>query len=181
MDVTAFSGDNFDAKDWINKALRSSEPGQSKEEVAGSLVMKLQLMIAKLNSALEDQCNAVVQSVPRVIREAGQLELEAALLSDKLATIRAEMETVELETRENMSSLVRMDAVKERLSATSRALQEADNWTSLDNQVEDAFDKDEHEVVTEKLTGMQQSLRLLSHVPDIIRRTDRRSQEQITG
>ena len=166
MDVTAFSGDNFDAKDWINKALKSSEPGQSKEEVAGSLVMKLQLMIAKLNTALEDQCNAVVQSVPRVIREAGQLELEAALLSDKLATIRAEMESVEMETRENMSSLVRMDAVKERLSATSRALQEADNWTSLDNQVEDAFDNNEHCVVTEKLAGMQQSLRLLSHVPD---------------
>ena len=44
MDVTAFSGDNFDAKDWINKALRSSEPGQSKEDLAGSLVMKLKLM-----------------------------------------------------------------------------------------------------------------------------------------
>jgi len=166
MDVAAFSGDNFEPKDWINKALRSSEPGQSKEEVAGSLVMKLQLMIAKLNTALEDQCNAVVQSVPRVTREAGQLQLEAALLSDKLASIRSEMESVEMETRENMSSLVRMDAVKERLSATSRALQEADNWTSLDNQVEDAFDNNSHQLVTEKLVGMQQSLRLLSHVPD---------------
>ena len=166
MDVTAFSGDNFDPKDWINKALRSSESGQSKEDVAGSLVMRLQLMIAKLNTALEDQCNAVVQSIPRVSREAGQLQLEAALLSDKLASIRSEMESVEMETRENMSSLVRMDAVKERLSATSRALQEADNWTSLDNQVEDAFDNNEHELVTEKLVGMQQSLRLLTHVPD---------------
>ena len=67
MDVAAFSGDSFDPKDWINKALRASEPGQAKEEAAGSLVMKLQLMIAKLNSALEDQCNAVVQSVPRSV------------------------------------------------------------------------------------------------------------------
>ena len=30
MDVAAFSGDNFDPKDWINKALRSSDPAQSK-------------------------------------------------------------------------------------------------------------------------------------------------------
>ena len=67
MDVAAFSGESFDPKDWINKALRASEPGQAKEEAAGSLVMKLQLMIAKLNSALEDQCNAVVQSVPRSV------------------------------------------------------------------------------------------------------------------
>ena len=65
MDVAAFSGDSFDPKDWINKALRASDQSQPKEEAAASLVMKLQLMIAKLNSALEDQCNAVVQSIPR--------------------------------------------------------------------------------------------------------------------
>jgi hypothetical protein len=41
------------------------------EAAASSLVMKLQLMIAKLNSALEDQCAAVVQSVPRVIGKRG--------------------------------------------------------------------------------------------------------------
>jgi len=166
MDVAAFSGDNFDPKDWINKALRSSDSSQNKETAASSLVMKLQLMIAKLNSALEDQCAAVVQSVPRVIREAGQLEQEAGLLRDKLVAVRAEMESVECETRENMSTLVRMDTVKERLGATTRALQEADNWTSLDTQVEDAFDNDDLDTVTDRLAGMQASLRLLHHVAD---------------
>ena len=166
MDVAAFSGDNFDPKDWINKALKAGDPAQQKEEAAASLVMKLQLMIAKLNSALEDQCGAVVQSIPRVLRDAAQLESEAGLLSDKLHQIRGEMEAVEAETRENMSSLVRMDSVKERLAATTRALQEADNWTSLDNQVEDAFDSNDHEAVAQKLVGMGQSLRLLHHVQD---------------
>jgi len=166
MDVAAFSGDNFDPKDWINKALRTSDQTQSKEAAASSLVMKLQLMIAKLNSALEDQCSAVVQSVPRVIREAGQLEQEAGLLRDKLVAVRAEMESVECETRENMSTLVRMDTVKERLGATTRALQEADNWTSLDTQVEDAFDNDDLDTVADRLAGMQASLRLLHHVAD---------------
>ena len=102
----------------------------------------------------------------RVIRDAGQLESEAQLLSAKLSAVRAEMEEVEAETKENMSSLVRMDTVKERLTATTRALQEADNWTSLDNQVEDAFDNNDHEAVAEKIVGMQQSLRLLHHVAD---------------
>ncbi len=37
----------------------------SQEAVASSLVMKLQLMISRLNSALEDQCQNLVQSVPR--------------------------------------------------------------------------------------------------------------------
>jgi hypothetical protein len=30
MDVSAFSGEAFDAKDWINRALRNSDPTQSK-------------------------------------------------------------------------------------------------------------------------------------------------------
>ena len=38
MDVAAFSGDNFDPKVWINKALKSNDEGQSKEEAAASLV-----------------------------------------------------------------------------------------------------------------------------------------------
>ena len=30
MDVAAFSGDVFDPKDWINKALRNADPAQTK-------------------------------------------------------------------------------------------------------------------------------------------------------
>jgi len=59
-----------------------------------------------------------------------------------------------------------MDLVKERVAGTRRALQEADNWTSLDSQVEDAFDSDDLDTVAERLAGMQNSLRLLSHVAD---------------
>ena len=136
MDVAAFSGDNFDPKDWINKALRASDPTQQKEEAAASLVMKLQLMIARINTALEEQCSAVVQSVPRIVREAEQLEQEAGLLRDKLVGVKADVAKVEAETAENMGALVRMDLVKESVAGTRRALQEADNWTSLDSQVD---------------------------------------------
>ena len=105
------------------------------EAAAGSLVMKLQLMITRLNTVLEDQCGAVLAGVPRTVREAAQLEQEAGLLRDKLAGVRAEMCGVESEAGEQLGQLVRMDRVRERVAATSRALQEADNWTSLDTQV----------------------------------------------
>ena len=36
MDVSAFSGDAFDAKDWINRALRNSDPTQSKVSSFGT-------------------------------------------------------------------------------------------------------------------------------------------------
>ena len=65
-----------------------------------------------------------------------------------------------------MSILVEMDTVKERLGSTTRALQEADNWTSLDTQVQDAFDNNDFETVTNRLAGMQASLRLIQQVAD---------------
>merc|ERR1719173_386908 len=140
--------------------------------------MKLQLMIARLNSALEEQCSAVVQSVPRIVREAEQLEQEAGLLRDKLIMVKADVAKVEAETAENMGALVRMDLVKERVAGTRRALQEADNWTSLDSQVEDAFDSDDLDTVAERLAGMQSSLRLLSHVADYQERVTHLEQQR---
>ena len=53
----------------------------------------------------------------RVIRDAAQLESEARLLSDKLAQIRAEMETVEAETRQADAEREWQAAVVARLEA----------------------------------------------------------------
>ena len=165
MDVSAFSGGTFDPRDWINLALRVEEP-QGREAAAGGLVMRLQLMIARVNSALEEQCQAVVQAVPRLVREAEQLEQEAALLRDKLVSVKKDVARVEAETAGNMSSLVLMDTVKERVALTRRALQEADNWSSLDGQAEDAFEADALDTVAARLAGMAGSLRLLAHTED---------------
>jgi hypothetical protein len=45
-------------------------------------------------------------------------------------------------------------------------LKEADNWTTFSTEIEDAMDNGELEVIAEKLTGIQSSLKILSHVPD---------------
>lgn len=49
---------------------------------------------------------------------------------------------------------------------TSTALKEADNWTTLSAEIEDALDSGEIELISEKLCGIQASLKILSHVPD---------------
>ncbi len=46
------------------------------------------------------------------------------------------------------------------------ALKEADKWTTLTTEIEDALDNGELPVIAEKLSGIQSSLRILSHVPD---------------
>eukprot|EP00095_Tigriopus_kingsejongensis_P003579 maker-scaffold140_size315649-snap-gene-2.23 protein:Tk03579 transcript:maker-scaffold140_size315649-snap-gene-2.23-mRNA-1 annotation:"conserved oligomeric golgi complex subunit 7" len=49
---------------------------------------------------------------------------------------------------------------------TSSALKEADNWTTLTAEIEDALDNGDISVISEKLTGILASLKILSHVPD---------------
>ena len=43
MDVGAFSGEDFDAKDWVNSCFQQPEAQANKEQFASSLVMKLQV------------------------------------------------------------------------------------------------------------------------------------------
>ena len=86
MDLTKFADENFDPKSWINECFASLDNGdESKsdqrpkgggvssisaaEQLAGSGVMKLQLSIQELSSSLEDSCQQMLQSVPRITRE----------------------------------------------------------------------------------------------------------------
>lgn len=55
----------------------------------------------------------------------------------KLATVEQEVSQVEKDTSQSLSYLVKLDTVKTKLKATSKALQEADNWTTLMADIED--------------------------------------------
>ena len=47
-----------------------------------------------------------------------------------------------------------------------RALKEADNWTTLSTEIEDALDNGDLSLVSSKLSAIQNSLKILSHVQD---------------
>ena len=47
-----------------------------------------------------------------------------------------------------------------------RALKEADNWTTLSTEREDALDNGDLSLVSSKLSAIQNSLKILSHVQD---------------
>lgn len=83
-DVKAFSGEDFEAKEWINKVFKQPEAAQNKEQFAQSLVMKLQLLIAKLNANLEEQSEQILQNLPKVVREIESLQQESTLLKSSM-------------------------------------------------------------------------------------------------
>nr|CAD7574358.1 unnamed protein product [Timema californicum] len=91
QDIAAFSDDNFEAKAWINKTFKSAEAQENKDAFVSSLVMKLQLYVQQVNSALEDTSQQVLQSLPRVMRDTELLHQEALLLREKMQLVKVEI------------------------------------------------------------------------------------------
>jgi hypothetical protein len=52
-------------------------------------------------------------------------------------------------------------------------LKEADNWSTLSTEIEDAMDGGDLALVSEKLSAIQNSLKILSHVQDYDNRVNR--------
>ena len=72
-----------------------------------------------------------------------------------------------------MASLITLDTVKTKMEATSEALQEADNWTTLSTDVEESFRAQDVQKTANILLGMQRSLLILSDVSDHAQRQHR--------
>ncbi|KDR16116.1 conserved oligomeric Golgi complex subunit 7 isoform X3 [Zootermopsis nevadensis] len=166
MDVAAFSDDNFEVKNWINKTFKSAEAQENRDAFVSSLVMKLQLYVQQVNSALEDTSQQVLQSLPRVMRDTEILHQEALLLRDKMHSVKQEIAKVEQDTAQSMKTLERIDRIKTELQAAKEALHEADNWTVLATDLEEVFESGDIQSISAKLVSMQQSLRILANVPD---------------
>lgn len=166
MDVSAFSEDTFDAKEWINKTFKSTEAQENKDAFVSSLVMKLQLYVQQVNSALEETSQSVLSSLPRVLRDSQLLQQEALALKEKMASVKQEIAKVEECTVSSIESLERLDRIKTQLETAKRGLHEADNWSALANDVEEVFESGDIEVIASKLFSMQKSLAMLINVVD---------------
>lgn len=71
----------------------------------------------------------------------------------------------------HISGLV--NQVKTRMIETSSALQEADNWSSLSEDIDAAFQTGDLKAISSKLLGMQRSLMVLSEHDDFADRNHR--------
>ncbi|XP_025115675.1 conserved oligomeric Golgi complex subunit 7-like [Pomacea canaliculata] len=167
MDYSKFMDDNFDAKEWVNSAFRCQrEPGVSLDQHATTMVMKLQMLIQEVNNILEEASQQALQNLPRVVRELDAVKQESTLLQDQMRAVKQDIESVEKNTAQSMQTLLTLDEIKSRMKMTSDALKEADNWTTLSSDMEEVFQSQDIEKITEKLSGMQQSLQILVDTPD---------------
>jgi hypothetical protein len=99
--------------------------------------MKLRLAIYEINSSLENTSTSVLSNLPRLLRDIELLQNEVVHFQRKLVTVEHEVSKVENETTHSLEYIIKLDAVKNKLKATSKALQEADNWTTLMADIEE--------------------------------------------
>jgi len=73
------------------------------------------------------------------LRDIELLQSEVVHFQRKLSTVEQEVSKVEKDTTHSLSYLIKLDAVKTKLKATTKALQEADNWTTLMADIEEVL------------------------------------------
>lgn len=78
-----------------------------------------------------------MQGLPRVLRDIELLQNDVKHFQKKLVTLEQQVSQVEKDTTESLDYIIKLDSVKNRLQATSKALKEADNWTTLMADIEE--------------------------------------------
>uniref|UniRef100_A0A182FQ73 Conserved oligomeric Golgi complex subunit 7 n=1 Tax=Anopheles albimanus TaxID=7167 RepID=A0A182FQ73_ANOAL len=158
MDISAFSGEDFDVSSWLNQSYERSQNASSKEAFVSSLVSKMQLYVQQINLALEQTGGQVLKNIPKVINDANMLQLESGLLKQRMSQVQREISTLHTETGDCMATLERLDSIKGRLQASKQCLQEADGWGKLSGELDDLLEKSDIEAASRKLLYLQKSL-----------------------
>uniref|UniRef100_A0A182IZH4 Conserved oligomeric Golgi complex subunit 7 n=1 Tax=Anopheles atroparvus TaxID=41427 RepID=A0A182IZH4_ANOAO len=172
MDISAFSGDNFDVSSWINQSYDRSQntvvnsgsqsagslSSNNKEAFVSSLVSKMQLYVQQINVALEQTGGQVLKNIPKVISDAHMLQIESGLLKQRMDQVQREISHLHTETGDCMASLERLDSIKRQLQTSKQCLQEADGWGKLAGELDDLLEKSDIDASSSKLLSLQKSL-----------------------
>ncbi|XP_037875680.1 conserved oligomeric Golgi complex subunit 7 isoform X1 [Bombyx mori] len=171
MELKTFAEDDFDPKKWINRVW-SNSGNQEKEIFVTNTVQRLQLYMKQLTNSLDETTTQVVTSIPHVLQDALALQMEGALLHEKVLALEQKVQEVEEETGHSIESLQRIDQLKSRLENAASALREADKWAALATKLEDVLEsgvptqKDKLDELSELVVAMTASLEVLSDAPD---------------
>lgn len=166
MDFSAFSDNSFESTNWINNAFSCIDSNGNKESIATNVVFKLQLLVQEVNNSLEETAQQMIHNLPKVMRETETLQKDSFVLREEMKTIKQKLNQIESESSKSMQTLINIDVVKRRMQETCKALQEADNWTTLSSDVEEVFLSGDINAIAHKLIGMQNSLEILIDVSD---------------
>ncbi|XP_028172438.1 conserved oligomeric Golgi complex subunit 7-like, partial [Ostrinia furnacalis] len=135
-------------------------------------VTRLQLYMKQLTNSLDETTTQIVTSIPRVLQDASSLQLEGALLQQRLLSLEQMVRDVQEQTGHSIESLQRTDQLKSRLENAASTLREADKWAALAAWLEDVLEagvptrSNELQELAGRVAAMTASLEVLSEAPD---------------
>ncbi|CAG2100750.1 unnamed protein product [Medioppia subpectinata] len=173
IDLSAFSDQDFDPIDWINNWFDGVEDKSSTEPLAADLVSNLQLLVQEVNNSLGESAQQMIHNLPKVLREAEGLQTDSLQLKTQLIANKQKLDKMTSDSSKSMQRLITLDVIKTRMTDTCKALEEADNWTTLWTDVEEVFVSGDMSAIASKLVGMQNSLNILIDVSDYEQRVQR--------
>uniref|UniRef100_A0A336LM73 Conserved oligomeric Golgi complex subunit 7 n=1 Tax=Culicoides sonorensis TaxID=179676 RepID=A0A336LM73_CULSO len=172
MDVSDFSNEDFSATDWVNKIFaENSGSGQNKEVLVNSLVSKLMLYVQQVNEKIEETSQDILCSLPSVIKDVQNLQIEASTLKNSISEVEREISIVQDETSTGIERLEYLDNLKNQLQIAKQGLQESDSWGALTTELEDLLERNDIMSACNKLMALQQSLIAQKSLPGQVERT----------
>ncbi|KAJ3068019.1 hypothetical protein HK102_007277, partial [Quaeritorhiza haematococci] len=136
------------------------------DQLASSLVLKLQLLSQDVSQKLDSQSQEAVKSIPRVLADLDLIRKDVQAVRESVE--RCKQSFAESEPREDgaFHILKQLDMVRTRMDGTRVALKEAENWSTLATEMETIFASYEYERAATRLQEAQRSLVLLQNAPD---------------
>eukprot|EP00124_Ichthyophonus_hoferi_P003771 Ihof_evm2s351 gene=Ihof_evmTU2s351 len=172
MATEAFCNDEFDVKEWINKAFSDSQTSNLPLDAqASNVLLKLQMALNEASTGLEEAGRQAMANIPRVLRDIDTVRHDATTLREQLDTVREDIGKVERETGSSMASLSAVDKVKERISLAATAIKHAHDWEALEGDLDGQWLESDTAQVADKLGCLRQALKALGGLPDYAART----------
>ncbi|XP_037024484.1 conserved oligomeric Golgi complex subunit 7 [Bradysia coprophila] len=166
MDIEAFSDDNFDAIEWINKTYANgADKHVNKEIFVSNLVSKMQLYVQQLNSALEDTSQQVLSAIPKIMKDAQNLQNAAVSLKTQMSDVQCNIDQVQRNTGASMQNLERLDDLKSKLEFAKQGIQESDGWGRLTTELDELIEHAKLADACSKLQALQKSLQAQIGLP----------------
>lgn len=166
VDLSAFSEEKFDPKQWINGAVQQRHPQDPIEKHLVDLEMKLQMLSEEIAASLEEQSSAAILRVPRANRDVIRLRDDALSLRSSVATILISLKKAEGSSAESIAALAKIDTVKQRMESAYETLQDAAGLTQLSSTVEDVFASGDLPRAAETLANMRHCLTAVGEVAE---------------
>ncbi|RAL51362.1 unnamed protein product [Cuscuta campestris] len=166
VDMSSFSDERFDPKQWINDACQSRHPQDPLDKHLVDLEMKLQMASEEISVTLEELSNSALHRVPRATRDVIRLRDDAISLRSSVASILQKLRKAEGSSAESISTLAKVDTVKRRMEAAYETLQDAAGLTQLSSTVEDVFSSGDLPRAAETLANMRHCLSAVGEVAE---------------